>query len=74
MKKFRFDLALREGLEIAGMTQSDLARQMSVSRQAVSLWMQKRDARLSLIMRVCQKLQIPVDDFMEMGSAYTSDK
>lgn len=67
LQTFRFDLALKFGLARAGMTQSDLARRLGISRQAVSLWMKSKSASIARVEQVSQALGIPMKKFIDLG-------
>ncbi|MFZ9069127.1 MAG: helix-turn-helix transcriptional regulator [bacterium] len=67
LQTFRFDLALRYGLARAGMTQSDLARRLGISRQAVSLWMKSKSTSITRVEQVSQALGIPMKKFIDLG-------
>ncbi|MFZ9066238.1 MAG: helix-turn-helix domain-containing protein [bacterium] len=67
-KTFRFDQALRFGLARAGLTQSDLARRVGVSRQAVSQWMKPNsNASIERVTQVALILDMPLNKFLELG-------
>jgi len=49
------------------MTQSDLARRLGISRQAVSLWMKSKSASITRVEQVSQALGIPMKKFIDLG-------
>ena len=53
-------------LKARGVSQSELARRVGVSRQAVSLWFQQEDANLQSrhLLRVSEVLGVPVEELV----------
>jgi len=49
------------------MTQSDLARRLGISRQAVSLWMKSKSTSITRVEQVSQALGIPMKKFIDLG-------
>ena len=67
---YRFDFG--KGLEEVQLEQrvssSELARRLNVHRQQINHWRGRKDAKLSLVVKVCDGLGVEVFDFLERSS------
>ena len=63
-----FGKALRKAQDLKFVRSAQLAEQLGVSRQQVHKWRTKKDARLSLAVRLAKELDIHVMDFLELAN------
>ena len=63
--RFDFGKGLKEVQLEQRVSSSELARRLNVHRQQVSHWRSRKDAKLSLVVKVCNGLDVEVYDFFE---------
>jgi DNA-binding Xre family transcriptional regulator len=63
--RFDFGETLREFQYEQRVSSSELARRLNVHRQQVNYWRGMRDARFSLVVKVCEALEVNVEDFVQ---------
>ena len=66
--RFDFGKSLRLAQVKLGVSSSELAAQMGITKQQVSQWRYREDAKLSLVVKVCKHLEIDVYDFLRMAN------
>ena len=72
--RFDFGETLREFQYEQRVSSSELARRLNVHRQQVGYWRGMRDAKISLVVRICEALEVDVDVFIrEMLNPCSTD-
>ena len=66
--RFDFGKSLRLAQVKLGVSSSELASDMGITKQQVSQWRYREDAKLSLVGKVCKHLKIDVYDFLRLAS------
>jgi|TARA_R110000782_G_C14688253_1_gene400843 DNA-binding Xre family transcriptional regulator len=66
--RFDFGKSLRLAQVKLGVSSSELASDMGITKQQVSQWRYREDAKLSLVVKVCKHLKIDVYDFLRLAS------
>lgn len=65
MSHFNFGKALRVCQAKEGVSSIELAQRLGITKQQVSHWRYRDDAKLSLVVKVCNGLGVEVADFLE---------
>jgi len=63
--RFDFGKALKEMQDEQRVSSSELARRLNVHRQQINHWRGRKDAKISLVIKVCDGLDVKVFDFLE---------
>jgi len=63
--RFDFGKALKEMQDEQRVSSSELARRLNVHRQQINHWRGRKDAKISLVIKVCHGLDVEVFDFLE---------
>ncbi len=66
--RFDFGKSLRLAQVKLGVSSSELAADMGITKQQVSQWRYREDAKLSLVVKVCKHLKMDVYDFLRLAS------
>jgi len=66
--RFDFGKSLRLAQVKLGVSSSELASDMGITKQQVSQWRYREDAKLSLVVKVCKHLKMDVYDFLRLAS------
>jgi len=66
--RFDFGKGLKEVQLEQRVSSSELARRLNVHRQQINHWRGRKDAKLSLVVKVCDGLGVEVFDFLERSS------
>ena len=65
--RFDFGKSLRLAQVKLGVSSSELAADMGITKQQVSQWRYREDAKLSLVVKVCKHLEIDVFEFLRLA-------
>jgi transcriptional regulator with XRE-family HTH domain len=65
--RFDFGKSLRLAQIKAGVSSTELASRLDITKQQVSQWRYREDAKLSLVERVCGQLSISPVQFLELS-------
>ena len=66
--RFDFGKSLRLAQVKLGVSSSELASDMGITKQQVSQWRYREDAKLSLVVKVCKHLKMDAYDFLRLAS------
>lgn len=66
--RFNFGKSLRLAQVKLGVSSIELATQMGITKQQVSQWRYREDAKLSLVVKVCSYLKMDVFDFLRLAN------
>lgn len=66
--RFNFGKSLRLAQVKLGVSSIELATQMGITKQQVSQWRYREDAKLSLVVKVCAYLKMDVFDFLRLAN------
>jgi DNA-binding Xre family transcriptional regulator len=66
---FDFGKGLRLMQAEKAVSSTELARQLNVSRQQVSIWRYAEDGKLSLLSKICDRLDCEVDHFLDKAKS-----
>ena len=66
MSRFNFGKSLRLGQVIKGVSSTELATQLGITKQQVSQWRYREDAKLSLVDKVSKQLGMHPFDSLEL--------
>lgn len=64
--RFNFGKSLRLAQIKKGVSSTELAAQLGITKQQVSQWRYRDDAKLSLIDKICKQLKMHPFDFLEL--------
>jgi len=65
--RFNFGKALRVIQAKEGVSSVELARRLGLTKQQISHWRYREDAKLSLVAKICNCLNVEVDEFIEIA-------
>ena len=65
--RFNFGKSLKLAQIKAGVSSTELAARLGITKQQVSQWRYRDDAKLSLVERVCEHLSITPVKFLELS-------
>jgi transcriptional regulator with XRE-family HTH domain len=63
--RFNFGKALRVIQAKEGVSSVELARRLGLTKQQISHWRYREDAKLSLVAKICNCLDVELSEFME---------
>jgi DNA-binding Xre family transcriptional regulator len=66
--RFNFGKALRVIQASKGVSSVELARRLGLTKQQISHWRYREDAKLSLVAKICNCLDVKVSEFMEIAT------
>lgn len=66
--RFNFGKSLRLAQIKKGVSSVELATRLGITKQQVSQWRYREDAKLSLVHKVCGQLQMHPFDFLELSN------
>jgi DNA-binding Xre family transcriptional regulator len=66
--RFNFGKALRVIQASQGVSSVELARRLGLTKQQISHWRYREDAKLSLVAKICNCLDVKVAEFMEIAT------
>lgn len=66
--RFNFGKALRVIQASKGVSSVELARRLGLTKQQISHWRYREDAKLSLVAKICNCLDVKVYEFMEIAT------
>ena len=66
--RFNFGKSLRLAQIKKGVSSTELATRLGITKQQVSQWRYREDAKLSLICKICDQLKIHPFDFLELSN------
>ena len=66
--RFNFGKALRVIQASKGVSSVELARRLGLTKQQISHWRYREDAKLSLVAKICNCLDVKVAEFMEIAT------
>lgn len=65
--RFNVGRSLRAAQEIRDMTNSQVASEMSVGNQQISIWRHKADNKFSTVKRLADLFEMSLDEFDRLG-------
>ena len=65
--RFNFGKSLRLAQINKGVSSTELAAQLGITKQQVSQWRYREDAKLSLVTKICKQLGMHPFDFLELN-------
>ena len=66
MSRFNFGKSLRLAQVMEGVSSTELAAQLGITKQQVSQWRYRKDVKLSLVDKVSRQLGMHPFDFLEL--------
>jgi len=65
--RFNFGKSLRLAQINKGVSSTELAAQLGITKQQVSQWRYREDAKLSSVTKICKQLDMHPFDFLELN-------
>lgn len=59
-----FGKCLIDAQDARNVTSAELARRLNVHRQQINIWRNKTNVRLDTALKVCEALEIEIDEFL----------